>query len=101
MIIGIPKETKDQESRVGLTPKYVKKLTKQGHGVVIQKGLATLAGIPDEDYIAAGASVAETMDDVYNSAQMIVKFKDYMEGEYDVPIRQDHIIWCCFHLGEN
>lgn len=101
MIIGIPKETKDKESRVGLTPKYVKKLIDQGHRVVIQKGLAGLAGIPDEDYIDAGASVVETMNDVYDEAQMIVKFKDYMDGEYDVPIRKDHIIWCCFHLGEN
>lgn len=101
MIIGIPKETKDQEARVGLTPKYVKRLVEQGHPVVIQKGLANLAGIPDEDYIEAGASVAETMNDVYEKARMIVKFKDYMDGEYDVPIRRDHIIWCCFHLGEN
>lgn len=101
MIIGIPKETKDQEARVGLTPKYVKRLVAQGHPVVIQKGLANLAGIPDEDYIAAGASVVGTMDNVYEEAQMIVKFKDYMDGEYDVPIRKDHIIWCCFHLGEN
>ena len=101
MIIGIPKEMKDKESRVGLTPKYVEKLVNQGHKVVIQKGLATLAGIPDSDYIKSGASVAETMNDVYDSAQMIVKFKDYTDGEYDVPIRSDHIIWCCFHLGEN
>ena len=101
MIIGIPKETKDQEARVGMTPKYVKKLVDQGHSVIIQKGLANLAGIPDEEYIAAGASVVETMDNVYEEAQMIVKFKDYMVGEYDVPIREDHIIWCFFHLGEN
>lgn len=101
MIIGIPKETKDQESRVGLTPKYVQKLVEQGHQVVIQKSLAKLAGILDEDYVKAGASVVETMNNVYEEAQMIVKFKDYMLGEYDVPIRKDHIIWCCFHLGEN
>ena len=101
MIIGIPKETKDQEARVGMTPKYVKKLVDQGHSVIIQKGLANLAGIPDEEYIAAGASVVETMDNVYEEAQMIVKFKDYMVGEYDVPIRVVHIIWCFFHLGEN
>ena len=101
MIIGIPKEMKDQEARVGLTPKYVKRLIDQGHSVVIQKGLANLAGIPDDEYIEAGASVVETMNDVYDAAQMIVKFKDYMDGEYDVPIRKDHIIWCFFHLGEN
>ena len=64
MIIGIPKEMKDKESRVGLTPKYVEKLVNQGHKVVIQKGLATLAGIPDSDYIKSGASVAETMNEV-------------------------------------
>ena len=101
MIIGVPKETKDQESRVGLTPKYVKKLVDQGHSVVIQKNLAEVAGISDDEYIAAGASVVETMNEVYDAAQMIVKFKDYIEGEYDVPIRKDHIIWCFFHLGEN
>ncbi len=101
MIIGIPKEMKDQEARVGLTPEYVRRLVDQGHPVVIQKGLANLAGIKDEEYIAAGASVAETMNNVYDEAQMIVKFKDYTDGEYDVPIRKDHIIWCCFHLGEN
>ena len=101
MKIGVPCETKDMEARVGLTPKYVNKLVKQGHEVVIQKGLAKNAGIPDEDYVAAGATLADTMDEVYEQATMIVKFKDYIEGEYDVPIRNDHIIWTFFHLGEN
>lgn len=101
MKIGVPKETKVKEARVGLTPKYVRKLVAQGHEVVIQKGLANLAGIPDNEYVDAGASVVETMNEVYEQSQMIIKFKDFIQGEYDVPMRDDHIIWCFFHLGEN
>ena len=66
MIIGIPKELKDKETRVGLIPKWVFRLTEQGHTVYIQKGLAEPAGIADEEYINVGAKVLETMEDVYN-----------------------------------
>lgn len=55
MIIGIPKELKDKETRVGLIPKWVFRLTEQGHTVYIQKGLAEPAGIADEEYINVGA----------------------------------------------
>lgn len=101
MIIGIPKETKDMETRVGLTPRYARMLVEQGHEVIIQKGLAAAAGVDDNEYVRIGASVADSMDDIYEKCDMVVKFKDYIEGEYEVPMREGQIIFCFFHLGEN
>ncbi|MCQ4636292.1 alanine dehydrogenase [Anaerovorax odorimutans] len=100
MIIGIPKEKKDQEARVGLTPKWVKKLTGQGHTVYIEKGLALLAGIGDQEYIDAGAEILPTTQDIYLKSDMIVKLKDYMPSERDLPFKEGQIIVCFFHLGE-
>ncbi|NLD45674.1 MAG: alanine dehydrogenase [Clostridiaceae bacterium] len=101
MIIGVPKEIKDLETRVGLTPRYVKLLTEQGYKVLIQKGLAAAADVADEEYIKAGADIVETANDVYNGSEMVIKFKDYIEGEYDAPMKEGQIIFCFFHLGEN
>ena len=100
MIIGIPKEKKDQEARVGLTPKWVKKLTMQGHTVYIEKGLAHLAGIADQQYLDAGAEILPTTEEVYLKSDMIVKLKDYMPSERNLPFKEGQIIVCFFHLGE-
>ena len=100
MIIGIPKEIKDQETRVGLTPKWVGKLTKQGHSVYIQKGLANLAGIADETYIAHGARVLATKEELYRKSELIIKVKDYTPEERDTPFQEQQIVMCYFHLGE-
>ena len=76
MIIGIPKELKDKETRVGLIPKWVQQLVAQGHTVYFQKDLALPAGISNEEYMAAGAQMLDTMAVVYEKSDMIVKFKD-------------------------
>ncbi len=100
MIIGIPKEKKDHESRVGLTPKWVGKLVTSGHQVYIQKGLAEIAGIGDDQYEAKGAVVLPTVEDVYLKSEMIIKLKDYLPSERDLPFQPGQIIVCFFHLGE-
>ena len=100
MIIGIPKELKDKETRVGLIPKWVFRLTEQGHTVYIQKGLAEPAGIADEEYINVGAKVLETMEDVYNACEMIVKFKDLMPGDLEMPFRKGQMLFTAFHMAE-
>ena len=100
MIIGIPKELKDKETRVGLIPKWVFRLTEQGHTVYIQKGLAEPAGIADVEYINVGAKVLETMEDVYNACEMIVKFKDLMPGDLEMPFRKGQMLFTAFHMAE-
>ena len=67
MIIGVPKEIKDLETRVGLTPRYVKLLTEQGHKVLIQKGLAAAADVADEEYIKAGKGKIEKTKYAHNT----------------------------------
>jgi alanine dehydrogenase len=101
MIIGVPKEVKDNESRVGLTPKWVRKLTMQGHEVLIQKGLGELAGIEDADYVQWGAEIVPTADDIYIRSGLVVKLKDYMPEERELPFQEGQVIACFFHLGEN
>lgn len=100
MIIGIPKEAKDNETRIGLTPKWVGKLVRKGHTVYIQKGLAKPAGINDEEYIAQGALIVPTVEDIYLSSEMVIKLKDYMPSELTLPFQKGQIIICFFHLGE-
>ena len=67
MIIGIPKEIKPQESRVGATPSVVRILTKAGHQVLIEKGAGVPSGFSDADYVHAGATVVDTADAVYQA----------------------------------
>lgn len=100
MIIGIPKESKDLESRVGLTPKWVDKLTKQGHSVFMEKGLGNLARISDSEYEKCGAKVLNTVEEIYEQSEMIVKLKDYVPEERGLPFQEGQIIVCYFHLGE-
>lgn len=100
MIIGIPKELKDSETRVGLIPKWVRKLCDQGHTVYFQKGLANAAGISDEEYLNAGAICVDTMEDIYNKAELVVKFKDLMPGDLCMPFRKGQMLFTAFHMGE-
>lgn len=76
MIIGIPKEIKNNENRVGLTPSGTKELTKRGHRVFVQATAGINSGFPDKDYIAAGAEMLPTIEDVYAKAEMIIKVKE-------------------------
>ena len=82
MIIGVPSEVKNNESRVGLTPQSVKKIVNSGHDVLIQKNAGANIGFFDDQYLAAGAKLKDTAEEVYKSSEMIVKVKEPIPDEY-------------------
>ena len=82
MIIGIPKEIKDQESRVAVVPGAVADLVKNGNEVLIEKGAGEGSGISDKDYEEAGAKIIDKAADVWEKAEMIYKVKEPLKEEY-------------------
>ena len=82
MRIGIPKEMKDNENRVGMTPAGVAELTKHGHTVFVQHTAGENSGFSDEEYAEVGAEILPTINEVYAQADMIVKVKEPIEPEY-------------------
>lgn len=98
MIIGVPKEIKNRENRVAIVPGGVKVLCLAGHKVIIEKGAGLGAGIPDEKFIAAGASILPTGREVWRDAQMIIKVKEPMSEEYQY-LREDQIVYTYLHLA--
>ena len=75
MIIGVPKEIKPQENRIGLTPESVKALISEGHEVLIENDGGFEAGFENDQYIKAGAKIAKSAADIFNDAEIIVKVK--------------------------
>lgn len=98
MIIGIPKEIKDNESRVSLTPGGAKELVKAGHTVYIQNTAGDNSGFSDESYIAAGAKMLPVIESVYMKSDMIVKVKEPAEPEYSL-IKPNQIVFTYFHFA--
>src|SRR5213082_1068467 len=98
MIIGVPKEIKAQEHRVGLIPATASMLTRKGHKVLVQKGAGEGSGYPDESYIKAGAQIVDTAKKVYGQAEMIVKVKEPLKAEYGL-LREDQILFTYLHLA--
>jgi alanine dehydrogenase len=98
MLIGVPKEIKDQEFRVGLTPSSVKELIAHGHQVLIQKDAALGIGIDDEAYRAVGAEIMGSAEEVFDRAQMIVKVKEPQPKECKM-LREDQILFTYLHLA--
>src|SRR3989337_2002975 len=98
MIIGVPKEIKDKEYRVALTPAGVDVLTKAGHKVIIEKGAGIGSGLSDEEYIKAGAEIVVTAQEVFKRADMIVKVKEPLPQEYPL-LRKDQILFTFLHLA--
>lgn len=98
MIIGIPKEIKNNENRVGATPAGVKEMVKHGHKVVVQHTAGEGSGFPDNEYIAAGANIAGTIEDVYAAAEMIVKVKEPIPQEYPL-VREGQLLFTYFHFA--
>src|ERR1043166_5926948 len=98
MIIGVPKEIKAQEHRVGLIPSTATTLTRRGHTVLVQKNAGEGSGYPDESYIKAGAQIVETAKKVYGQAEMIVKVKEPLKAEYGL-LREDQILFTYLHLA--
>ena len=98
MLIGIPKEIKTAERRVGLTPDYVAELTGHGHKVIVQRGAGVGAGFSDEEYTESGASLADSADSLFAEAQMIVKVKEPQPSEL-ARLRPQHTLFCYLHLA--
>jgi Alanine dehydrogenase len=84
MIIGVPSEVKNNENRVGLTPNSVQSLVSLGHDVLIQNNAGANIGFLNDQYIAAGAKLIDTAEDVYKSSEMIVKVKEPIPDEYKI-----------------
>jgi alanine dehydrogenase len=98
MIIGVPKEIKNNENRVAATPGYVKELTKRGHQVFVQATAGEGSGFTDEEYRNAGASILPTIEEVYGKAEMIIKVKEPIEQEYGL-IRENQLVFTYFHFA--
>jgi alanine dehydrogenase len=98
MIIGVPKEVKDHESRVGITPAGVKALADAGHKVLVETGAGDLSALTDDDYQSAGAEIVGSAHNVWGLAEMIVKVKEPLEKEYDF-FREGLVIFTYLHLA--
>jgi alanine dehydrogenase len=98
MIVGLPKEVKDNEYRVGLVPAGVKALTSAGHTVFVEKHAGEGSGITDQEYITAGATILDSADEVWAGANMVVKVKEPVSSEYHL-LREDLILFTYLHLA--
>lgn len=98
MVIGVPKEIKNNENRVGMTPAGVAELVKHGHTVYVQQTAGTNSGFADEDYVNAGARMLPTIEEVYAAAEMIVKVKEPIAPEYKL-IRRGQVVFTYFHFA--
>ena len=100
MIIGVPKEIKNNENRVGMTPSGVQEMTKNGHVVYVQATAGVNSGFSDEAYTAAGAKILPTIEEVYASADMIVKVKEPIASEYKL-VRKGQLVFTYFHFASS
>jgi alanine dehydrogenase len=98
MIIGVPKEIKDNEARVGVTPAGAKALTEAGHKVLVETQAGALSGFPDEDYQDAGAEMVGEAGHVWGKSEMVVKVKEPIEREY-VFFREGLVLFTYLHLA--
>lgn len=98
MIIGLPKEIKDNESRVGLTPAGVKTLSDFGHTVLIEKSAGIGSGITDDEFRAAGGQIVDSADEVWRRGDMVVKVKEPVGPEYQ-RMREGQILFTYLHLA--
>lgn len=100
MIIGIPKEIKNNENRVGMTPAGVKELVQHGHTVYVQHTAGEGSGFADEQYIKAGATILPSIEETYAAAEMIVKVKEPIEPEYKL-VRKGQLVFTYFHFASD
>lgn len=98
MIIGVPKEIKNNENRVALTPAGAKELVKNGHTVYVQHTAGENSGFPDVEYEKAGAKILPTIEDVYGIAEMIIKVKEPIAYEYPL-VRKGQLLFTYFHFA--
>jgi len=100
MKIGLPKEIKNNESRVGLTPAGVYELVRSGHSVCVQASAGSGSGFPDEDYTAVGAQIVSSIEAVYEVSDMIVKVKEPIPQEFPL-IKPGQVIFTYFHFASS
>jgi len=100
MIIGIPKEIKNNENRVALTPAGAAEFKKQGHPVYVQMGAGENSGFTDEAYKTAGAEILPTIEAIYSIADMIIKVKEPIASEYPL-IKKDQLLFTYFHFASS
>ncbi len=100
MIIGVPKEIKNNENRVAITPAGAKQLVARGHKVYVQHTAGLGTNFPDEEYIEAGAEILPTIEDVYAKAEMIVKVKEPIPSEYPL-VRKGQLVFTYFHFASD
>ncbi len=98
MVIGVPKEIKRNEYRVGMVPAGVQDLVREGHKVYIQKTAGIASGISDDEYVRAGAEIKDSILEIYDAANMIVKVKEPLEAEYEL-FHEDQILFTYLHLA--
>lgn len=100
MIIGVPKEIKNNENRVGLTPASIKELTQRNHQVYVQSTAGEGSSFDDEDFTKAGAGILPDLESVYEQAEMIVKVKEPIKQEYNL-IKEDQLLFTFFHFASS
>ena len=100
MKIGVPKEIKNNENRVGLTPAGVKELVQHGHDLFVQHTAGDGSGFADDEYVLAGATILPTIEDVYATADMIVKVKEPIAPEYPL-VRKGQVLFTYFHFASD
>ncbi len=100
MKVGIPKEIKNNENRVGMTPAGVAEMVKHGHEVYVQQTAGIGSGFADEEYVKAGAKMVPTIEDTYAIADMIVKVKEPIEPEYKL-VKKGQLLYTYFHFASD
>lgn len=100
MVVGVPKEIKEGEKRVGITPAGVRSLVSEGHKVLVECGAGRGSGIEDERYAAAGAEMVSTAEEVWGRADMVVKVKEPLPSEYRF-LREGLVLFTYLHLAAN
>ena len=98
MRIGVPKEIKPQENRIGLTPDSVKTLVSEGHEVLVENNGGFEAGFDNDQYKNAGAKIIEKATDIFNDAEIIVKVKEPQKVEVEM-IKENQIVYTYLHLA--
>ncbi len=98
MVIGVPKEIKEQEQRVALLPSATNQLIRRGHSVLVEKNAGIGSGYADEEYVKAGAEIVDTAKEVFARADMIVKVKEPLKAEFSL-LRKGQILFTYLHLA--
>ncbi|MGC4939656.1 alanine dehydrogenase [Kribbella sp. DT2] len=98
MKVGVPKEVKNHEYRVAITPAGVHEFVRNGHEVLIEQGAGTGSLLPDEEFVAAGARIVPTADDVWGEAELVLKVKEPVAEEYH-RMRRDQVLFTYLHLA--